>query len=122
MQIRLVPPHAPFLKNADLLIAADCSPMAYGDFHRDFLKGKVVMMGCPKFDDMELYEERFRQIFAQSGVKSVTVLAMEVPCCSGLPFLLKKVLKESGKNIPLEIVTVGLQGNVLGRDGYPDGV
>jgi len=120
VQIRLVPPHAPFLKNADLLVAADCTPMAYGDFHRDFLKGKVVMMGCPKFDDMALYEERFGQIFAQAEVRSVTVLVMEVPCCQGLPFLLKKVLKESGKNIPLEIVTVGLQGNLLRREVYPD--
>jgi Pyruvate/2-oxoacid:ferredoxin oxidoreductase delta subunit len=119
VQIRLVPPHAPFLKNADLLVAADCTPMAYGGFHRDFLKGKVVMMGCPKFDDMALYEERFRQIFGQAGVRSVTVLVMEVPCCQGLPFLLKKILKESGKGIPLEIVTVGLQGNILRREDYP---
>ncbi len=118
VQIRLVPPHAPFLKNADLLIAADCTPMAYAGFHRDFLKGKVVMMGCPKFDDMALYEERFRQIFSQADVRSVTVLVMEVPCCQGLPFLLKKVLAESGKKIPLEIVTVGLQGNILRRDSY----
>ena len=122
VQIRLVPPHAPFLRNADLLIAADCSPMAYGDFHRDFLKGKVVMMGCPKFDDMVLYEEKFRQIFQQSGVRSVTVLVMEVPCCQGLPALVKKTLKEAGKEIPLEIVTVGLQGKILRRDAYPGGV
>lgn len=122
VQIRLVPPHAPFLKGADLLIAADCSPMAYGDFHRDFLKGKVVMMGCPKFDDMALYEERFRQIFAQAGVRSVTVLVMEVPCCQGLPALVKKTLQEAGKKIPLEIVTVGLQGDILRRDAYPRGV
>ncbi|NLC71137.1 MAG: 4Fe-4S binding protein [Desulfuromonadaceae bacterium] len=121
VQIRLVPPHAPFLKNADLLIAADCSPMAYGDFHRDFLKGKVVMMGCPKFDDMALYEERFQQIFRQAEIKSVTVLVMEVPCCQGLPALVKKTLKESGKEIPLEIVTVGLQGKILRRDAYPSG-
>ncbi len=115
VQIRLVPPHAPFLKNADLLIAADCTPIAYGDFHRDFLKGKVVMMGCPKFDDIALYEERFRQIFAQADVRSVTVLVMEVPCCSGLPAAAIKALKASGKGIPLEIVTVGLQGNILRR-------
>lgn len=120
VQIRLVPPHAPFLKNADLLIAADCAPIACGDFHRDFLKGKVVMMGCPKFDDIALYEERFRRIFAQADVRSVTVLVMEVPCCQGLPFLLKKALKESGKKIPLEIVTVGLQGDVLRRESSPD--
>ncbi len=79
-------------------------------------------MGCPKFDDMALYEERFRQIFGQAGVSSVTVPVMEVPCCRGLPALLKKVLKESGKGIPLETVTVGLQGNILRREDYPDGV
>ncbi len=119
VQIRLVPPHAPFLKNADLLVAADCSPMAYGDFHRDFLAGKVVMMGCPKFDDTELYEERFRQIFQQAEVKSVTVLVMEVPCCQGLPAIVKKALKDAGKNIPLEIVTIGLQGKILQRNAFP---
>ena len=122
VQIRLVPPHAPFLKNADLLVAADCSPMAYGDFHRDFLAGKVVMMGCPKFDDIELYEERFRQIFSQAEVKSVTVLVMEVPCCQGLPTIVIKTLKDSGKNIPLEIVTIGLQGKILQRNSFPAGV
>ncbi|NLV23349.1 MAG: 4Fe-4S binding protein [Deltaproteobacteria bacterium] len=122
VQIRLVPPHAPFLNNADLLIAADCSPMAYGDFHRDFLKGKVVMMGCPKFDDMALYEERFQQIFRQAEIKSVTVLVMEVPCCQGLPALVKKALKESAKEIPLEIVTIGLRGKILRRDAYPNGI
>ena len=122
VQIRLVPPHAPFLKNADLLVAADCSPMAYGDFHRDFLAGKVVMMGCPKFDDIELYEELFRQIFSQAEVKSVTVLVMEVPCCQGLPVIIKKALKDSGKKIPLEIVTIGLQGKILQRNSFPGGV
>jgi len=122
VQIRLVPPHAPFLKNADLLVAADCSPMAYGDFHRDFLAGKVVMMGCPKFDDTGLYEERFRQIFSQAEIKSVTVLVMEVPCCQGLPALVKKALKDSGKNTPLEIVTIGLQGKILQRNAFPGGL
>jgi Pyruvate/2-oxoacid:ferredoxin oxidoreductase delta subunit len=122
VQIRLVPPHAPFLRNADLLIAADCTPLAYGDFHRDFLKGRVVMMGCPKFDDMALYEEKFRQIFQQAEIKSVTVLVMEVPCCQGLPALVKKTLQESGKKIPVEIVTLGLQGKILRRDAYPSGI
>ncbi len=79
-------------------------------------------MGCPKFDDMVLYEERFRQIFEQAGVRSVTILVMEVPCCQGLPALLKKVLVESGKKIPLKLVTVGLQGTILRRDNYPAGV
>lgn len=120
VKIRLVPPHAPFLKDADLLVAADCSPMAYGDFHRDFLAGKVVMMGCPKFDDTELYEEKFRQIFEQSGVKSVTVLVMEVPCCQGLPAIVKNALQVSGKGIPLRIITIGLQGNILQRNPWPE--
>jgi Pyruvate/2-oxoacid:ferredoxin oxidoreductase delta subunit len=122
VQIRLVPPHAPFLRNADLLIAADCTPLAYGDFHRDFLKGRVVMMGCPKFDDMALYEDKFRQIFQQAEINSVTVLVMEVPCCQGLPALVKKTLQESGKKIPVEIVTLGLQGKILRRDAYPSGI
>ena len=122
VQIRLVPPHAPFLKNADLLVAADCSPMAYGNFHRDFLAGKVVMMGCPKFDDIKIYEERFRQIFSQAEVKSVTILVMEVPCCQGLPAIVKKALKDSRKNIPLEIVTLGLQGKILQRNNFPEGI
>jgi Pyruvate/2-oxoacid:ferredoxin oxidoreductase delta subunit len=122
VQIRLVPPHAPFLKNADLLVAADCTPMAYGDFHRDFIADKVVMMGCPKFDDVELYAERFRQIFSQATVRSVTVLVMEVPCCQGLPVIIKKALKDAGKNIPLEIVTIGLQGKILQRNAFPEGV
>ncbi|MBN2427907.1 MAG: 4Fe-4S binding protein [Deltaproteobacteria bacterium] len=122
VQIRLVPPHAPFLKNADLLVAADCSPMAYGDFHRDLLAGKVVMMGCPKFDDIELYEERFRQIFSRAEVKSVTILVMEVPCCQGLPAIIKKALKDTGSNIPLEIITIGLQGKILQRNAFPGGV
>ena len=122
VQIRLVPPHAPFLKNADLLVAADCSPIAYSDFHRDFLTGKVVMMGCPKFDDTKLYEERFRQIFSQAEVKSVTVLVMEVPCCQGLPAIVQAALKDAGKNIPLEIVTIGLKGKILQRNAFPEGV
>lgn len=119
VQIRLVPPHAPFLKNADLLIAADCSPLAYGDFHRDFLTGRVVMMGCPKFDDTDLYEKRFRQIFQKAGVKSVTILVMEVPCCRGLPAIVKKVLRETPSRIPLEVVTISLQGKILERAEAP---
>jgi hypothetical protein len=80
VQIRLVPASAPFLKGADLLVAADCTPIAYPNFHRDFLNGKVVMMGCPKFDEADAYVEKFAEIFKVSGVKSVSVVTMEVPC------------------------------------------
>ena len=81
VQIRLVPPTAPFLKGADLLISADCTPVAYPDFHRDFLKGKVVMLGCPKFDDVEGYIAKFTEIFKTAGINSITTVVMEVPCC-----------------------------------------
>ncbi len=115
VQIKLVPPTAPFLKDADLLIAADCAPIAYPDFHRDFLAGKVVMVGCPKFDDVELYVEKFTQLFKQSSIKSVTTVVMEVPCCSGLPLIVKKGMEQSGKSIPLEEIVIGVRGQVLSR-------
>ncbi len=113
VQIRLIPPHAPFLRNADLLILADCAPVAYPSIQRDFFDGKVVMMGCPKFDDMDLYHERFLQIFSNVPIRSVTILRMEVPCCSGLPHVVEQALAESGVSIPLEKITIGLQGQIL---------
>jgi Pyruvate/2-oxoacid:ferredoxin oxidoreductase delta subunit len=113
VQIRLIPPSAPFLKGADLLIAADCTPMAYAGFHRDLLPGKVVMMGCPKFDDTEEYVNRFTEIFNAAGVKSITVVDMEVPCCSKLPMIVRKALSQSQKRIPLEEIVVGRRGNIL---------
>ncbi len=113
VQIRLVPPNAPFLKGADLLIAADCVPVAYPDFHGDFLKGKAVMIGCPKFDDKEGYIEKMAQVFAVSGIKSITSVIMEVPCCSALPMIIKKALEKSGADIPLEEVVVSARGEIL---------
>jgi NAD-dependent dihydropyrimidine dehydrogenase PreA subunit len=115
IQIRLVPASAPFLKGADLLVAADCTPAAYPNFHRDFLKGKVVMLGCPKFDDGPMYVQKFADIFAAAGIKSVTVLTMEVPCCQGLPMIVKKGLEISGKKIPVTQVTISARGEVLGQ-------
>ena len=115
VQIRLVPPTAPFLEGADLLVAADCVPVAYAGFHRDFLRDKVVMVGCPKFDDLEMYEERFRDIFAANDVNSVTAMVMEVPCCQGLPVAVQRAMQKAGKNVPLEIVVVGVQGDILAR-------
>jgi len=113
VQIRLIPPSAPFLQHADLLIAADCTPLAYAGFHRDLLPGKVVMLGCPKFDDVEDYVEKFTEIFRTAGIKSITVVDMEVPCCSKLPMLVRKAVSLSGKAIPLEEVVISRRGVML---------
>jgi Pyruvate/2-oxoacid:ferredoxin oxidoreductase delta subunit len=113
VQIKLVPPTAPFLKNADLLVAADCTPIAYPGFHLDLLPGKVVMMGCPKFDDVEEYVERFTEIFSMVGIRSITVVDMEVPCCSKLPMLVKKALSLAGKKIPFEEIVISRRGEKL---------
>jgi Pyruvate/2-oxoacid:ferredoxin oxidoreductase delta subunit len=113
VQIRLVPPDAPFLKGADLLVAADCTPVAYPRFHEDFLAGKTVLMGCPKFDDVEAYLNKFVQIFRSASPKSVTILTMEVPCCQGLPVLIGRALALAGVEVPITKVTIGLRGEVL---------
>ncbi|HAA05064.1 MAG TPA: 4Fe-4S ferredoxin [Syntrophobacteraceae bacterium] len=118
VQIRLVPAKAPFLKGADLLVAADCAPVAYPDFHRDFLKDKVVLIGCPKFDDVPQYVEKFTEIFKLANVRSVTVLVMEVPCCSGLPMIVRKAMAAAGKQVPMEEVVIGAQGQILKRQEY----
>jgi Pyruvate/2-oxoacid:ferredoxin oxidoreductase delta subunit len=113
VQIRLIPPSAPFLRNADLLVAADCTPLAYAGFHRDLLPGKVVMMGCPKFDDVDEYVERFTEIFRVAGIRSISVVDMEVPCCSKLPMIVRKALSLSNKRIPVEEIVVSRRGRVL---------
>jgi len=113
VQIRLVPPAAPFLKGADLLVAADCTPVAYPNFHQDFLKGKVVMVGCPKFDDIQDYIQRFADIFSTAEIKSIMLVVMEVPCCQGLPIIVEKGMEKAGKKIPLEKVVISSRGDVL---------
>ncbi|MEI6128302.1 MAG: 4Fe-4S ferredoxin, partial [Pseudomonadota bacterium] len=115
VQIRLVPPSAPFLKGAALLIASDCTPFAYPDFHQDFVEGRVVLTGCPKFDDKKMYAEKFADIFSQSDIRSVTVVVMEVPCCQGMPLIVKAGMEKAGKKVPLETVTIGIQGEILKR-------
>jgi len=116
VQIRLVPPSAPFLKGADLIVAADCTPVAYPNFHRDFLNGKAVMIGCPKFDDAQDYIQKFADIFSNANIKSVTALVMEVPCCQGLPIIVEKGMEIAGKKIPTEKVVISLKGDVLNRE------
>ena len=115
VQIMLVPPTAPFLKGADLLVLADCVPVAFPSVHRDFIKGKAVLMGCPKLDNAQYYIEKFAQICKESGVKSITTVIMEVPCCGGLPMIIKKGMEMSGANIPMEQVVISTRGQILER-------
>jgi NAD-dependent dihydropyrimidine dehydrogenase PreA subunit len=113
VQIRLVPPSAPFLKKAHLLVTADCAPLAFPNIHSRFIKGKTVLMGCPKFDDVQDYIDRFAEIFSLADIRTVTALIMEVPCCSGLPAIIRKGMEKAGKNIPLETVVVSTRGKIL---------
>lgn len=116
VQIRLVPPFAPFLQKAHLLVASDCTPVAYPDFHKDFLKGRVVLVGCPKFDDTEAYIAKFAEIFKVADIQSVIILIMEVPCCSKMPMIIQESMTLAGKNIPTEIVVVSGRGTIIKRD------
>ena len=113
VQIRLIPPHAPFLKNADLLVVADCVPVAFPSLHQEFMQGKAVMIGCPKFDDTQEYIDKFAAIFKTAGIRSITAVVMEVPCCSGLPVVVRKGLEKSGSRIPLTQVVVSTRGEIL---------
>jgi Fe-S-cluster-containing hydrogenase component 2 len=113
IQIRLVPPGAPFLKGAHLLVVSDCAPVAYPDFHRKFVRGKAVLLGCPKFDNAQEYVSKFAEIFRTADIRSVTVIDMEVPCCSALPAIVRKGMQKSGKAIPIEEVVVSVRGEIL---------
>ena len=113
VQLRLVPATAHFLQDADLLVVADCVPVACPDFHRRFLPGKTVVVACPKLDDMEANALKLRAIAAESGVRSISVLRMEVPCCSGLSRLTHLAVAESGRDIPVSDVIIGLDGKVM---------
>lgn len=110
VQIMLVPPHAPFLNGADLLIAADCVAFAFADFHRSLLRGRVLLVGCPKLDDAGHYEEKIAEMFRQNDIRSVTVAHMEVPCCFGMVKLVTSALERSGKRIPFETRMITIRG------------
>jgi NAD-dependent dihydropyrimidine dehydrogenase PreA subunit len=112
VQLMLAPVEAPYLKNADLVIAADCVPSAYVNFHRDLLKGGILLIGCPKLDAATIYEEKLAGIFENNNIKSVTVAHMEVPCCFGLKQIVREALRLSGKNISLKEINVGIGGNI----------
>ena len=111
-QIRLVPVNAPYFNGAKLLIAADCTAYAYANLHRDFMRGKVTVVGCPKLDPVD-YSEKLTEILRENDVKSVTIVRMEVPCCGGLEMAAKKALQASGKFIPWQVVTLSLDGRIL---------
>lgn len=112
VQIKLAPLSSPCFDGAELLIAADCSAFAYGAFHRDFIRGRAVVIGCPKLDGLD-YSVKLGEILKRNDVRSVTVTRMEVPCCGGLEFAARNALEASGKNIPLNVVTISAEGNIL---------
>ncbi|TCL60897.1 4Fe-4S binding protein [Hydrogenispora ethanolica] len=112
VQLELVPVTAPYFKDADLLIAADCVPFAYPDFHRRFLKGRSLIIGCPKLDDSQGYLEKLTEIFRKNDLNSVTVAHMEVPCCFGLVRLVKEALQRSGAQVPFYEATITINGEI----------
>ncbi len=111
VQLHLVPVNAPYWENADLLIAADCVAVAYGDFQNKLLKGKKVIIACPKLDETTNYVDKLADILIINSIRSLTVAFMEVPCCSALVRIVKEALTKSGRNIPLDLVRIGISGN-----------
>ena len=111
VQIKLVPTNAPYFENANLLIAADCTAFAYGDFHNRFIKNHITLIGCPKLDEGD-YTEKLTEIISQNNIKSLTIVRMEVPCCGGIERAAKEALKASGKFIPWQVTTIGINGKI----------
>ena len=112
VQIKLAPVNAPYFDGAKLLIAADCTAYAYGSFHQDFIRGKVTLIGCPKLDDVD-YSEKLTEIIRNNDIKSVTVVRMEVPCCGGIEYAVKKAIQDSGKFLPWQCYTISIDGNII---------
>ena len=112
VQLTLVSTTAPYFQGADLLITADCVPVAYAGYHEDFLKGKALVMGCPKLDDNQFYQQKLTELFTKSDVRSITVLKMEVPCCGGIAVAARQALAACGKEIQYNEITIGIQGQI----------
>jgi ferredoxin len=110
IQLMLVPAFAPYLNDSDLLIAADCVPFAYAGFHEALLKGRVLLVGCPKFDDLVLYQEKINQIIKNNTINSITYARMEVPCCAGLTNIIKTAILETGKKVPFNETVISIRG------------
>jgi len=122
IQLTLVPPQAPFLKDTDLVIAADCVPFAYANFHNEFLEGRSLIIGCPKLDDVQFYKERLTQIFRANNIRGVSVVNMEVPCCFGLLQAVRQAMAASGRNIPLRHKVVSIRGRSVLSDSTPSSI
>ena len=112
VQIKLAPVNAPYFNGAKLLIAADCTAYAYAGFHQDFIRNKVTLIGCPKLDQVD-YSEKLTAIIQNNDIQSVTIVRMEVPCCGGLEMATRKALQNSGKFIPWQVITIGIDGNII---------
>ena len=112
VQIKLVPVNAPYFENANLLIAADCTAYAYGNFHNEFIRNRITLIGCPKLDDGD-YTEKLTAIIANNNIKSVTIVRMEVPCCGGIEHAAKEAIKNSGKFLPWQVVTISADGRIM---------
>jgi ferredoxin len=116
VQLMLVPTEAPYLKNASVVIASDCVPCAYPVFHEKFLAGKVLLIGCPKLDNANLYEEKLAQIFRQNSIKELDIVYMEVPCCRGLIRIVQNALLQSGTRIPVKMTQISIKGAILKQE------
>ena len=112
VQIKLAPIQAPYFHNANLLIAADCTAYAYANFHQEFIRNKVTLIGCPKLDSID-YSEKLTEIIRNNDIKSVTIVRMEVPCCGGLEMAAKRALQDSDKFIPWQVFTISIDGNII---------
>jgi len=112
VQIKLIPVNAPYFNGANLLVAADCTAYAYGDFHNRFIKNKITLIGCPKLDEGD-YSDKLTAIIKNNDIKSVTVVRMEVPCCGGIEYAVKRALQQSGKFIPWQVITISTDGKIL---------
>ena len=112
VQLKLVPPTAPYFNGADLLIAADCTAFSYGNFHNDFIRGRVTLIGCPKLDMVD-YSVKLTQIFANNNIRSVTVVRMTVPCCGGISYAVNTAIEASGKKIPVNVITISPDGQIV---------
>lgn len=112
VKLNLVNPSAPYFEGADLLLAADCAAFAYGSFHPDYLGGKAIAIGCPKFDDVAACVKKLRAIIEQGGIRSITVVHMEVPCCLGILYAAQEAIRASGRDIPVESVIISIRGEV----------
>ncbi|MDD4012199.1 MAG: ferredoxin, partial [Sphaerochaetaceae bacterium] len=115
VQINLVPVKADFFNQADLLVSADCAAYAYGDFHKDFIKGRITLIGCPKLDDVD-YSEKLAMIIQANDIRSITVARMEVPCCGGLENAARRAVQKSGRLLDLQVLTISAEGRIVNRD------